>query len=77
HTQGCDFLRRCPDHARRASWDGFGAAGCVLNDDRPGRALGALAPLVDQTDQTDQTAGSIGATAIDAFGIDVTRVRGT
>jgi transposase len=39
----------------------------TLNDDRLGRALDALA------DQADQVVGSIGATAIDAFGIDVTR----
>jgi transposase len=39
----------------------------TLNDDRLGRALDALA------DQTDQVVGSIGATAIDVFGIDVTR----
>ncbi len=39
----------------------------ALNDDRLGRALDALAS------QADQVVGSIGATAIDAFGIDVTR----
>ncbi|WP_123604387.1 IS1634 family transposase [Micromonospora sp. Llam0] len=39
----------------------------LLNDDRLGRALDALA------DQADQVVGSIGATAITAFGIDVTR----
>jgi transposase len=39
----------------------------LLNDDRLGRALDALA------DQADQVVGSIGATAIDVFGIDVTR----
>src|SRR5258706_10413566 len=39
----------------------------TLNDDRLGRALDALA------DQADQVVGSIGATAIDAYGIDVTR----
>jgi len=39
----------------------------TLNDDRLGRALDALA------EQVDRVVGSIGATAIDAFGIDVTR----
>ncbi|MDQ2635347.1 MAG: IS1634 family transposase [Actinomycetota bacterium] len=39
----------------------------LLNDDRLGRALDALAG------QADQVVGSIGAAAIDVFGIDVTR----
>jgi transposase len=39
----------------------------TLNDDRLGRALDALAG------QADQVVGSIGAKAIDVFGIDVTR----
>jgi transposase len=39
----------------------------TLNDDRLGRALDALAG------QADQVVGSIGAKAIDAYGIDVTR----
>src|SRR5438477_6808012 len=39
----------------------------LLNDDRLGRALDALAG------QADQIVGSIGANAIDVFGIDVTR----
>jgi transposase len=39
----------------------------ALNDDRLGRALDALA------DRVDQVVGSIGAKAIDAFGIDVAR----
>ena len=39
----------------------------LLNDDRLGRALDALAG------QVDQVVGSIGAKAIDVFGIDVTR----
>ena len=39
-----------------------------LNDDRLGRALDALAG------QIDQVVGSVGANAIDAFGIDVTRL---
>jgi transposase len=40
----------------------------ALNDDRLGRALDALAG------QAEQVVGSIGAKAIDAFGIDVTRL---
>jgi hypothetical protein len=40
----------------------------VLNDDRLGRALDAIAP------QVDHLVGSIGAKAIDVFGIDVTRM---
>jgi transposase len=40
----------------------------TLNDDRLGRALDALAG------QSDQVVGSIGAKAIDVFGIDVTRI---
>jgi transposase len=40
----------------------------TLNDDRLGRALDALAPHVEQI------TGSVGAKAIDAFGIDVTRI---
>jgi transposase len=40
----------------------------TLNDDRLGRALDAFAG------QADQIVGSIGAKAIDAFGIDVTRL---
>src|SRR5207248_7555515 len=40
----------------------------TLNDDRLGRALDALAG------QIDQVVGSIGAKAIDAFGIDITRI---
>jgi transposase len=39
-----------------------------LNDDRLGRALDALAPHVEQI------TGSVGAKAIDAFGIDVTQI---
>ena len=39
----------------------------LLNDDRLGRALDALAG------QADQVVGSIGAKAIDVFGVDVTR----
>lgn len=47
--------------------DVYGIDADALNDDRLGRALDALAG------QVDQVVGSIGATAIDVFGIDVTR----
>jgi transposase len=40
----------------------------LLNDDRIGRALDAVAPHLDQI------AGSVGVAAIEAFGIDVTRL---
>jgi hypothetical protein len=40
----------------------------LLNDDRIGRALDAIAPHLDQI------AGSVGVAAIAAFGIDVTRM---
>ena len=40
----------------------------LLNDDRIGRALDAIAPHLDQI------AGSVGVAAIAAFGIDVTRL---
>jgi transposase len=40
----------------------------LLNDDRIGRALDAIAPHLDQI------AGSVGVAAINAFGIDVTRL---
>jgi Domain of unknown function (DUF4277) len=40
----------------------------LLNDDRIGRALDAVAPHLDQI------AGSVGVAAIEAFGIDVTRM---
>jgi hypothetical protein len=46
----------------------YGIAADTLNDDRLGRALDALAG------QVDQVVGSIGAKAIDAFGIDVARL---
>jgi transposase len=46
----------------------YGIPADVLNDDRLGRALDAIAP------QVDHLVGSIGAKAIDAFGIDVTRL---
>ena len=40
----------------------------VLNDDRLGRALDAIAPHLDQV------AGTVGATAITQFGVDVSRI---
>jgi hypothetical protein len=46
----------------------YGISADVLNDDRLGRALDAVAP------QVDHIVGSIGAAAIDAFGIDVARL---
>jgi hypothetical protein len=46
----------------------YGIPADVLNDDRLGRALDAIAP------QVDHLVGSIGAKAIDAFGIDVARL---
>jgi Domain of unknown function (DUF4277) len=46
----------------------YGLAADALNDDRLGRALDAVAPRVEQI------VGSVGARAIDAFGIDVTRL---
>jgi Domain of unknown function (DUF4277) len=46
----------------------YGIPADVLNDDRLGRAMDAIAP------QVDHLVGSIGAKAIDAFGIDVARV---
>lgn len=46
----------------------FGIRPEQLNDDRVGRALDAIAP------QLDSIVGSVGATAITAFGIDVSRI---
>jgi transposase len=46
----------------------YGIPADVLNDDRLGRALDAIAP------QVGHLVGSIGASAIDVFGIDVTRI---
>jgi transposase len=46
----------------------FGIAAESLNDDRVGRALDAIA------DHLDHLVGSVGAAAIGAFGIDVTRM---
>ena len=46
----------------------FGVRPEQLNDDRVGRALDAIAP------QVDSIVGSVGAAAIDVFGIDVSRI---
>jgi transposase len=46
----------------------FGLRPEQLNDDRVGRALDAIAP------QLDSIVGSVGAAAIEAFGIDVSRI---
>jgi transposase len=53
------------------SWavgEAFGVEPELLNDDRIGRALDAIAPHLDHL------AGSVGLAAIEAFGIDVTRL---
>jgi hypothetical protein len=46
----------------------YGIPAAVLGDDKLARALDAIAPHLDQI------IGTIGATAIDVFGIDVTRL---
>ncbi|WP_433792285.1 IS1634 family transposase [Actinoplanes sp. CA-252034] len=46
----------------------FGLRAGQLNDDRVGRALDAIAP------QVDSISGSVGAAAIEVFGIDVSRL---
>jgi hypothetical protein len=46
----------------------FGVGAGQLNDDRVGRALDAIAP------QLDSVVGSVGARAIEVFGIDVSRI---
>jgi transposase len=46
----------------------YGIAASALGDDRLGRALDAVA------DQTDTIVGTVGAAAIEVFGIDVTRL---
>ena len=62
-------LLRVEDWAREwAVEEVFGAEPGALNDDRVGRALDAVAP------QLDAIVGSIGATAISVFGIDVSRL---
>ncbi len=60
---------RIADWAR--SWAGpevFGGSADLLDDDRLGRALDAVA------DRSEQIIGSVGAAAIEAFGVDVTRL---
>ena len=62
-------LLRVEDWAR--SWavpEVFGVAAEALNDDRLGRALDAIAPRLDAI------VGTIGARAIEAFGLDVSRL---
>ncbi len=62
-------LVRVADWAR--SWaveEVFGIDPAALNDDRIGRALDAIAP------ELDRIVGSVGAQAIAAFGIDVSRL---
>ena len=46
----------------------FGIDPVLLNDDRIGRALDAIAP------ELDAVIGSVGAQAISAFGLDVSRL---
>jgi hypothetical protein len=48
--------------------EALGVEACLLNDDRIGRALDAIAPHLDRI------AGPVGVAAIEAFGIDVTRM---
>ncbi len=48
--------------------EAFSVEPALLSDDRIGRALDAIAPVLDQI------AGSVGAAAIEAFGIDVSRI---
>jgi len=62
-------LLRVEDWAR--AWavpEVFGVAASTLGDDRIGRALDAIAPHLDHI------VGSVGATAIEVFGLDVTRM---
>ncbi len=62
-------LLRVEDWAR--AWavpEVFSVAADALNDDRVGRALDAIAP------QLDAIVGTVGARAIEAFGIDVSRL---
>lgn len=62
-------LVRVTDWAREhAVAEVFGIDPTLLNDDRIGRALDAIAP------ELDHIAGSVGAQAIAAFGIDVSRL---
>ena len=62
-------LVRVIDWARAWAVDHcFGISPQVLNDDRLGRALDAIAPHLDQI------AGTVGATAITQFGLDVSQI---
>jgi transposase len=62
-------LVRIIDWARAWAVDHcFGISPQVLNDDRLGRALDAIAPHLDQI------AGTVGATAITRFGLDVSQI---
>lgn len=62
-------LLRVEDWAREwAVPEVFGVSAEALNDDRVGRALDAIAP------QLDAIVGTVGAQAIAAFGIDVSRL---
>lgn len=62
-------LLRVEDWAREwAVPEVFGIPGEALNDDRLGRALDAIAPHLDTI------VGTIGARAIEAFGLDVSRL---
>lgn len=62
-------LVRVTDWARgHAVTEVFGIDPALLNDDRIGRALDAIAP------ELDHLVGSVGAQAIAAFGIDVSRL---
>ncbi|MEV4581433.1 IS1634 family transposase [Nonomuraea jabiensis] len=53
---------------RWAVGESFGVEPGLLNDDRIGRALDAVAPYLDQV------AGSVGLAAIEAFGLEVARL---
>ena len=48
----------------------YGIEPHLLNDDRLGRALDAIAPRLDEV------IGSVGAAAISEFGVDVARLHG-
>jgi hypothetical protein len=54
--------------ARWAVWETWGIEAAVLNDDRIGRALDAVAP------ELEQIVGSVGARAIGGFGLEVARL---
>ncbi|MGH3798492.1 MAG: DUF4277 domain-containing protein [Pseudonocardiaceae bacterium] len=62
-------LWRVTDWARGWAVDeALGVEAAALNDDRIGRALDAIAP------ELDHIVGSVGAQAIAAFGVDVSRL---